>query len=501
MPKARSLSTRFGGLLALLISVPALIFAAVFIQVDGMQEDTMKLLEERRESSLANVILVRVGSLITVLSMDEPEAGSSRMAELMQAQLDDLYELLDSVQENAPTDDPSRAEHQEAEGHTVKSMRDGLGTAARWLAGDDGLARKDVLASLEAVRRSGVVLSEETVEESLLASRDVKDRARTLRNVLIVAVGVLVAVSVVAWFFMKRTILKPLQDLRSGSDRLRAGDFAWRIPIVTQDEVGDLGGAFNEMADELGRSHAELEQKVEERTRELIRAARLADVGLLAAGVAHEINNPLGSIAVCGEGLLKRIESGGLPPDQEREYLETIVSEAYRARSITSRLLNLSRPDTSASGSVDVRSLFREAESLTRHILEEKHISLDLKVDDAIPPVDGNAGELLQVLINLILNARDACGLDGHIVLRARRVRGEQVWEVEDDGVGIDCEDLERVFDPFFSTKRPNAGTGLGLSLAAAIIARHGGAITVRNRDTGGVLIQVRMPVSVGARA
>lgn len=494
MPPFLSLRHRAILLSLLVVGLPAATCMGILVEVAGIRSDADRLREETRESGLANRLLEHIQSLRSALSSESDgmvPASLRAFAAEVNANASWLLERIEAV----PADtDPSRAEHQQAEDALMATVAGGLAAVSDWLVSGEERLPPEVLARLDRARVHASVLAEETYEESELAYLDLERRARASRILLLLALGTVILASCTGLWLVFRTVLAPIQALRRGAERLRGGDLAHRIEVRGKDEIAELGLAFNALADEVHRSHEELREKVDTRTRELLHAARLADVGVLAAGLAHEVNTPLASIASCAEGLLRRLEAGTLAPEREREYLRTIVSEAYRTRDIVRRLLDLARPTADARATIQVRELFGEVERLTAHLLEEKALRLRLDLPAGLPEIRGNPGELLQVLMNLVLNARDASPRGGEIVLRARGAGGGQVWEVEDRGPGIPSEALERVFDPFFTTKDPGAGTGLGLSLAAAIVDRHGGTIRAENLEGGGARLRLSLP-------
>jgi signal transduction histidine kinase len=238
----------------------------------------------------------------------------------------------------------------------------------------------------------------------------------------------------------------------------------------------------------------ELEERVERRTRDFVRAARLAGLGTMAAGIAHEINNPLASIASCAEGLERKLRAGRLEPAQELEYLQIIAREAYRAHEITSRLLEFARGEGTLRVPVSLPDLLREIEVLLDHRLRARGLSLNVRCDGDMPVLEGDPGECKQVLLNLIHNAIDASPQGGSIELVCRRDDGGVVLEVEDQGPGVPAADVDRIFDPFFTTKQPGKGTGLGLAIVHRIVEAHGGTVEVSRSRSGGALFRVRIP-------
>jgi two-component system NtrC family sensor kinase len=229
----------------------------------------------------------------------------------------------------------------------------------------------------------------------------------------------------------------------------------------------------------------------------------MATIGLLAAGVAHEINNPLTSIRGFTEGLQRRMTSlcellpdGDLKNDFE-EYLEIILKECQRCSGIVSSLLTFSPRKTNEFSPICLNPLIRNVLRILHHTLKhypQELIQLDL--NDPLPLIKGNTAELEQVILNLILNALDAIDPKGHINIRTRMASdGRVMLEVMDDGCGIPPENLQKLFEPFFTTKPVGRGIGIGLSTCYHIIQSHGGEIEVRSAPGQGSRFTVRLPV------
>jgi signal transduction histidine kinase len=291
-----------------------------------------------------------------------------------------------------------------------------------------------------------------------------------------------------------RTVVRPLRALERRAEALGRGDFAPGPPIRNRDEIGALTRAFDEMAGRVSATQTALEHRVATKTRELARAARYADLGVLAAGVAHEINNPLATIATCAEGMQRRLDRGALGPKEESEYFRTIASEAYRARDITQRLLTLARPDPTPVTRVVVATLLQELQRVTKHQLERNSVGLAIDAEPGLV-VRGSSGELLQALVNLTLNARDASPAGKTVCITARREGSSALIDIDDEGQGVPAELVERIFEPFFTTKLPGEGTGLGLSLVASIVEGLGGTIVVARAPGGGARFRLRVPL------
>src|SRR5688500_8386874 len=222
-----------------------------------------------------------------------------------------------------------------------------------------------------------------------------------------------------------------------------------------------------------------------EANRAIARAEKLSAVGRLAAGVVHEINNPLATISACAESLEARVNDGeftGSPALEDlREYLGLIRSEAFRCKSITMGLLDFSRTRTSDHVTINLADVIRSAVRLLSH--QKRSAAIDFKVDLAhdMLPVSGDPGQLQQAVIALATNALDAMGASGVLTIMGRNQDGKVVVEVSDTGVGIPPENLPKIFEPFFTTKEIGQGTGLGLAVCYGILTEHGGTLDVQS--------------------
>ncbi|MEO8595914.1 MAG: ATP-binding protein [Candidatus Solibacter sp.] len=235
---------------------------------------------------------------------------------------------------------------------------------------------------------------------------------------------------------------------------------------------------------------AELEQR-------LVQADKLSSIGLLAAGVAHEVNTPLAVISTYAQMLAKQVAEDS----QKSLILEKIAKQTFRASEIVNSLLNFSRTSTTSYGGVSINKVVQETISLLEHQLTKAGITLHLDLDPDLPLVHGNAGKLQQVFLNLFLNARDAMGAGGRMEVRSWAEGLGARIEVSDTGHGIAQENLHRIYDPFFTTKGAKKGTGLGLSVTYGIIQEHGGSIEVINRRGGGATFRVELPLAVPGSA
>ncbi len=237
------------------------------------------------------------------------------------------------------------------------------------------------------------------------------------------------------------------------------------------------------------------EQRALERS--IARTEKMAAVGRLAAGIAHEINNPLATIAGCAEAMRARLRE---PLDPEglaeiREDAGVIEEEAYRCKEILEGLLDFSRARAERKGACDPREIARRAVRLLRHNPKASGVRLELDLAGEVPEVLGGEDQLVQVVLALVLNAADAAGPGGKVTVRVGTTPGgEVVLAVEDDGPGIPPEIRERIFEPFFTTKPPGKGTGLGLAVAYGIVRAHGGRIEVMSHPGLGTRFEIVLP-------
>ncbi len=228
------------------------------------------------------------------------------------------------------------------------------------------------------------------------------------------------------------------------------------------------------------------------------RAEKLAAVGRLAAGVVHEINNPLATISACAEALESRVDEGsfGNSPDIEDlvEYLGLIRSEAFRCKSITTGLLDFSRVRTGNRHEIDVGEVIKSSANLLQHQKRGHNIKFELEINDDLPLIKADEGLIQQSIIALATNAIDAMPGGGTLTFKAQTEKRRIVIEIKDTGIGIKSEDVSKIFEPFFTTKEVGKGTGLGLSVCYGIITDHGGRLNVRSNVGKGTTFTIYLP-------
>lgn len=233
---------------------------------------------------------------------------------------------------------------------------------------------------------------------------------------------------------------------------------------------------------------------------QLMQAEKLSSIGILAAGVAHEINNPLSSVAGYAEALLRRFRdeealSGDLRLEDFPKYLQIIIRESYRCKGIIDCLLSFSRKSDGSHGSVDINQILHEVLELVRHKSRFEKIAISTELSGDLPAVTGDPSGLRQVFLNLVMNAHQAISGTGSVGIVTRTDGDTAVIEVADSGCGIPREAIDQIWDPFFTTKEVGQGVGLGLAVTYNIIKRHGGAISVESTAGKGSTFTVRIPV------
>jgi two-component system NtrC family sensor kinase len=303
---------------------------------------------------------------------------------------------------------------------------------------------------------------------------------------------------------LSHRISRPVHLMAGAMQRLAKGDYPPRLEVKSNDEIGDLAENFNKMSEELATAHrllvesAEtLERKVEERTAQLramqdqlIQTEKLAALGKLAAGVAHEINNPLTGILTNSSLMLEDCAAD----DANREDLQTIVDETLRCRKIVKGLLDFARQTAPQKQLINLNQVVDDVLALVCNQAGFRDIRIGKKLDPTPPSVMADRDQVRQVTLNIVLNAAEAIGGKGQIDISTSvdRKTGRVRLAVSDDGPGVPDEVKSRIFEPFFTTKA--TGTGLGLSIAYGIVERHGGEISISSVEGKGTTVCVDLP-------
>jgi two-component system NtrC family sensor kinase len=343
-----------------------------------------------------------------------------------------------------------------------------------------------------------VQLSLGPVDEQLMASE------YQMGIALIATAG---TVLLLAGFLVWRMVIRPVRLLTSGTVRVAAGELSTKVPVTSTDEIGELAMAWNAMVEELGRARKELEEwsstlenRVEEKTaalesahQKVLLSAKMASLGKLAAAVAHEINNPLAGINTFARLLRKKLDVGEV---ESARVLDLVASEAERCGGIVRNLLLFSRVPGARFSREDVAAVLDRCALLLKHQAELQDVTIRVENAEGLPPVVCDVSQIQQLMLALAVNGIEAMPEGGTLTLATRREGdGEVVVSVADNGGGIDPDDQDHIFEPFYTKKEGGKGVGLGLAVAYGIVKRHHGRIEVDSKLEMGTTFHVHLPV------
>ena len=312
---------------------------------------------------------------------------------------------------------------------------------------------------------------------------------------IVVLAGVLLAI------FLVRTIVRPLQKLVLGIHRVAEGDLSYKVEVSSRDEIEELANAFNRMTRDLEQRRKELKAT----QAQLIQSAKMAAVGQLGAGVAHELNNPLGGILGYAQFILEKLKQPNFGIEQFKStarYLESIEQAAARCKGIVENLLKFSRrPIVIKPEPIDIGLALQDTLSIIGHQLKLKNVDCALDIKPGLAKVMGIVNQLQQVFTNLILNAQQAMPSGGQLKISAENILDEKSGkpaqvriEFSDSGCGMSEENLAHLFEPFFTTKQQQKGTGLGLAVSYEIIQEHKGSIKAKSKLGEGTTFSITLP-------
>ena len=321
-------------------------------------------------------------------------------------------------------------------------------------------------------------------------------RQQFMRIGLLAMFGSLLLAAVVA-----RRVSGPVEDLIDGVQAIGRGELQTRMTVQGSDEIASLARSFNDMSASLDQSRSALTEKnsaleqanaeLQQVQAQLIRSERLAAIGQLAAGISHEIDNPVGIILGYAELMLEECE----PQDPRCDDLRSIIDECRRCKRITGGLLGFARSGSGQRETVDLDRLCRETIlSLSPQRLF-KEVIIDYERPESLLTVEADGDQVRQVLVNLMLNAAQAVEGKGKMVVQLGAEPGFAVIAVSDNGPGVPEGQLEQIFEPFYSTKGRDEGTGLGLSLCRKLAEEHGGDLSLDSTYVGGARFRLRLPL------
>lgn len=400
----------------------------------------------------------------------------------------------------------------------------------RWQVFANPAGTHRVLTSMHAIRNEPTCASaschEHPASQSVLGIVDVAyslaEIDQSMRehalHIAAVSFAFILMLSLSVGYLLQRMIYQPLKDLETGAKKISSGRFDHPIPVRSADEFGRVAASFNNMTADLGRARAELnelieelESKVEERSRELLAARaevaqgeKLASIGVLAAGIAHELNNPLTGVLTFTSLMRKKVLEGS----EDAEDLDLVIRETKRCASIIRRLLDFAREKVPVKGFFNLNQVLEDTVRFVERPASLQKIAITMDLDPDLPQIWGDADLIKQVALNILVNAQQAIEGAGTItvVTRTYVAKTSQPTEetatpmvelaIKDTGCGIPEANMQRIFDPFFTSKEVGKGTGLGLSVSYGIIKAHGGEIKVASVVGQGTTFRILLPIT-----
>ena len=309
------------------------------------------------------------------------------------------------------------------------------------------------------------------------------------RRYLVFSVISALVPNLVLLLLILRTISRPLQRITLAAVEVAKGGYGTEVDLrKSNDEIGLLADSFNEMSRKMAADIDELQRLNEQ----LIRAEKLAAMGTLAAGVAHEVNNPLASISSLVQ--MMRVQAGH--SDETRERLSLISAQIERINQVTRDMTNFARSRPAAKQNVDVNKIVVSAMRLANFDKTFQILRIERRLAKNLPTVFADDDQLQQVFLNLLLNARDAMPDGGNLTIKSLQKDGHVTVEIADSGTGIGTDEAKQIFDPFFTTKPSGRGTGLGLAVCYGIVTAHNGSIEVAPNQPHGSIFRIILPIS-----
>ena len=335
----------------------------------------------------------------------------------------------------------------------------------------------------ESLREAGRQLREQSASMIHLEREAVNKMISGSRRALFYFFGIVLAIALTTTYLFFSKMFRSLRKIEKTANAISAGNFNKIKGNVSNDELGSVLRAINHMCEELGTRHEQL-----------IQARKLSSLGVLTAGVAHEIGNPLNNISMVAQNFIELYRD--LEDEDKLDYMQSVLQESERIRKIVQDLLDFSKPKESDFAAADMNKLVKSCLKLVQNMFDVTCIEIRLDLAENLPPVFIDAHKIEEVIVNLLTNAVHAMSCGGTIAIRTRLSEKDDyvVVEFKDSGEGISPEFLPHVFDPFFSTKGTE-GTGLGLSISYSIIKNHNGKIDVKSQLGEGTTFVIQLPV------
>lgn len=314
----------------------------------------------------------------------------------------------------------------------------------------------------------------------------------TVMKIVILTVFLLISGFIII-LLLSRRFISPITQLAGVMEKATGDYLDLKVEVKGHDELAVLGDRFNSMIERIRQANEEL-RKVNEK---MVQSEKLASIGILASGVAHEINNPLGGLFNC----VRTLSQPDSDPQTKERYFELLREGLERIETTVRKLLGFSQRRDGSKTSADLNALTSETLALLEYKLKNPRLILAIELDPRVPRLVLDQDGMRQVLLNILLNSLQAMPEGGKLSVRTFTQNGSVMLEVRDTGVGIEREHLGKIFDPFFTTKPVGEGTGLGLSVSYGIVKSHGGEISAESEVGRGTTFTVSLPVSADSAA
>jgi two-component system NtrC family sensor kinase len=530
--RTKSLKFKVSLYLSIVISVAVVVFSLVFFQ--------------HRQVELQNVISTHVTQIAETIAASTRYTMLVNKRDVAEKIIDDIAKQKNIVRVRVLSNDGTiihSKKHSETgysvdkdeepcvQCHSANPPLKDVPAGQRWkvIEGEDG---RRMMSGMQAIRNepscSSASCHEHPISQTVLGVVDVAysldEIDQSLRGYAVQFIGTtllcILGLSIGVAFMLQRLVYVPLNDLDGAAQRISAGELEQHIPVRSSDDFGRVAGSFNTMTAALHESRLQmdelvqsLETKVQERTRELLAAraevaqgVKLAAIGVLASGIAHELNNPLTGVLTFTSLMRKKVANGS----EDAEDLDLVIRETKRCASIIKRLLDFAREKAPTSGYYKINQVVDDTVRMVDKPASLQQVRIVCDLGEDLPSIWGDADLIKQVVMNLLVNAQQAIEGSGVVTVRTRlytdatddAVPHETVkLSVSDTGCGIPAANLERIFDPFFTSKEVGKGTGLGLSVSYGIVRTHGGRITVESTLGEGSTFHVFLPVDAKLEA
>lgn len=408
--------------------------------------------------------------------------------------LDDYHRKFDQLPQRLKSSEQLSQQWLGSLGHHLTALE-----KRKWRLNDGIAGRNELKSRLATLLKLVDNSPNKTLGAQLTTLQAGRDSYYYLSRTVYAGATMAAFLSLILIFFGYSSVFCRIRAVHRGARRVASGDFDYRLVMQTDDEMGELAKSFNMMTSRFQDIERDLENQVKQRSHMLLRSQRLAGVGFLAAGVAHEINNPLAAVSMAAESLSSRVdELFPACPESEKEYvrsyLDMIQSESLRCKDITRKLLDFSTGESATTGPNDVVQIVNDVLRMVGHLSKFDHHTIEFKPQPACL-IEINGPQIKQVVLNLVANALESMVDPGRLVIEVIEQTDDVILQFKDNGCGMTADVIDNLFEPFFTQKPVGKGTGLGLSITDRIVQQHGGLIEATSDGANqGSMFRVRLP-------